>query len=501
MSEQDRPGGDRAAGDQPAPSWWAGDAGSGGASTGASSGAASGVPQPADAGSTSESTTWSSAGSTTESSTEPSTEPTTGSSTGTSAAPPAPSVWEQTSPSDDPTIPVPSPWQTPGDTLGGWPDGDDPAGRASRRTGRVPTGLLVTGAVLVALVAALLGGAAGAWWADRGTSSGIDRSASLPVPSPGSTRRASGTVAGVAQRVLPSVVSIKVQGADGAGTGSGFVVREDGYVVTNNHVVEGARESGAIVVVFPDGTQARARVVGADASYDLAAIKVERKGLPALAFGDSSTVLVGDEVIAIGAPLGLDGTVTTGIVSALNRPVSAGGGGDAPAFINAIQTDAAINPGNSGGPLVNLAGEVIAVNSAIARVPGTASLGQSGNIGLGFAIPSQQARRTVQQLIRTGKAEHPVIGVLLDRSYTGQGVRIATAGTNGQRPVTPNGPADKAGIRAGDVITRFDGRPVTEPDQLVVAIRAKAPGDTVELTVRTGSQVRTVRMTLEAAVD
>jgi putative serine protease PepD len=475
MSEQDRSGGDRPAEDQPAPSWWAGGDGAA-ASAAASAGAsapASGpgsAPEPADGFATG--------------------------ATAASAAAPQHGAWEQTRTADDQATQVPSPWQTPGDTLGGLPDD----ARAAWRPGHVPAGLLATGAVIVALVAALLGGAAGAWWADRGASSGIDRSASLPVPSPGTTRRPSGSVAGVAQRVLPSVVSIKVQGADGAGTGSGFVVREDGYVVTNNHVVEGAGDSGSIVVVFPDGSQARARVVGADASYDLAAIKVERKGLPALAFGDSSSVLVGDEVIAIGAPLGLDGTVTTGIVSALNRPVSAGGG-DAPAFINAIQTDAAINPGNSGGPLVNLAGEVIAVNSAIARVPGSTSLGQSGNIGLGFAIPSQQARRTVQQLIRTGKAEHPVIGVLLDRSYTGQGVRVATAGTNGQRPVTPNGPADKAGIRAGDIITRFDGRPVSEPDQLVVAIRAKAPGDTVELTVRTGTRVRTVRMTLEAAVD
>jgi putative serine protease PepD len=375
------------------------------------------------------------------------------------------------------------------------------AGPRGWRTGPVPVPLLVAGTVLVALVAGLLGGAAASWYSGRGTTSGLDRSISLPVPVAGSTERPSGSVAGVAQRVLPSVVSIKVQGADGAGTGSGFVIRPDGYLVTNNHVVEGAGSSGSIVVVFADGSQAPARVVGADASYDLAAIKVNRTGLPALSFGDSSSVLVGDEVIAIGAPLGLQGTVTTGIVSALNRPVSAGGGGEAPAFINAIQTDAAINPGNSGGPLVNLAGEVIAVNSAIARVPGSASLGQSGNIGLGFAIPSAQARRTVQELIRTGKAQHPVIGVLLDRSYTGQGVRVASAVSGGQRPVTPGGPADKAGIRPGDIITRFEGRPVTEPDQLVVAIRAKAPGDTVSLTVRSGGRERTVRMTLEAAVD
>jgi putative serine protease PepD len=267
-------------------------------------------------------------------------------------------------------------------------------------------------------------------------------------------------------------------------------------------VVAGAANGGSITVVFADGSHEPAKVVGRDASYDLAAIKVNRSGLTPLVFGDSNSVVVGDEVIAIGAPLGLQGTVTTGIVSALNRPVSAGEDASDPAFINAIQTDAAINPGNSGGPLVNLQGQVIAVNSAIARVPGTGELGtQSGNIGLGFAIPSQQARRTVQQLIQTGKAQHPVIGVLLDRSYTGEGVRVAPTEQDGQAPVTPGGPADKAGIKPGDVIVKFNGRPMTDSDALVVAIRAQAPGDTVKLTIRSGGRERTVSMTLQASSD
>ena len=427
------------------------------------------------------------------------------------AAPPPPqepSWWSQTPPVDpdrgEPgpdggpegqaaradTEVVPQAWQAPGDSLGG----------TTAPAGRRPIGLLVAGAVVLALVAGLLGGAAGAWWQGR-TSGGTNRSVTLPVPATGSTARPASSVAGIASSVLPSVVAIQVTGADGAGTGSGFVIRADGYIVTNNHVVAAAAGGGSITVVFQDGSQAAASIVGRDESYDLAAIKVARTGLRTLDFGDSSSVVVGDEVIAIGAPLGLQGTVTTGIVSALNRPVTAGGGDTAPAFINAIQTDAAINPGNSGGPLVNLRGQVIAVNSAIARVPGTGGLGQSGNIGLGFAIPSAQARRTVEQLIRTGKAQHPVIGVLLDKSYTGEGVKVSSEPQSGQPPVTPDGPADRAGIEPGDVITAFDGRPVTVPDELVVAIRSRAPGDTVKLTVRTGSRTRTVTMVLQASVD
>ncbi len=386
---------------------------------------------------------------------------------------------------------VPPAWQPPGDVLGG-------PRRPERGFSPV---LLVFGCLIVALVAGLFGGAAGSVVVDRWRDGGVNRPISLPAPKSRSTERDSASVAGIAQRVLPSVVLIEVDGAQGQGTGSGFIIREDGYIVTNNHVVDGATDGGAIKVKFLDRSVATATIVGQDASYDLAAIKVSRKDLPALSFGDSESVVVGDDVIAVGAPLGLGGTVTTGIVSALDRPVSAGGGEDSPAFINAIQTDAAINPGNSGGPLVNGSGEVIGVNSAIARIPSASSMGPSGSIGLGFSIPSGQARRTVEQLIRDGKATHPVIGVLLDRQYQGEGVRIASRPADRQQPLTPGGPAAKAGLKPGDIFLKIDGQPVTDPDALVVGIRAKAPGDIVEFLVRTGKTERIVRVTLEASAD
>ncbi len=359
------------------------------------------------------------------------------------------------------------------------------------------TSAIVAGGLVAMLVAALFGGIAGGFLVSRRDNSTV----ALPVAPAGSTARPAGSIADIAARAVPSVVTIKVQGADGSGTGSGFVLRKDGYVLTNNHVVEGAVKTGKITVIFTDGKVSDAKIVGRDASYDLAVIRVDRRDLPVLAFGVSSTVVVGDSVIAVGAPLGLDSTVTSGIISALNRPVSPGGGDSTASFINAIQTDAAINPGNSGGPLLDMAGRVIGVNSAIARVAGSADPvgGQSGSIGVGFAIPSDQARKTAEQLIATGKATHPVIGVMLDTTYQGEGVRIAAGDKNGSPPITKGGPADKAGLRPGDVIIKFDGRPVVGPDEFVVAIRAKSVGDQVELTVRRGTSERSVKMTLQAA--
>ncbi len=349
--------------------------------------------------------------------------------------------------------------------------------------------------LVAALCAGAVGGVVGARLADDAGGARL-ADAGLPVSVPDQSGRAIDpqSVAGIAQAVLPSVVSIEASGNEGIATGSGFVLRQDGYVLTNNHVVAGASSSNGLTVMFADGRELPATLVGRTAEYDLAVIKVEATGLVPLALGDSSEVVVGDPVVAIGAPLGLAGTVTTGIVSALNRPVSAGD--QETAFINAIQTDAAINPGNSGGPLVNARGEVIGINSAIAQPPGQAGP-VGGSIGLGFAIPSDQARRTATQLIETGHATYPIIGVLLDQRYRGQGVRVATEPQNGTPPVRSDGPAGRAGIRAGDVILSFDGRVMTDPDELIVAIRAHEPGDVVELKVRTGDVERVVRVELQ----
>lgn len=356
------------------------------------------------------------------------------------------------------------------------------------------------GTVVVLLIAALVMGAVGGVAGQRAWEM-LDPSPGQPLPAitpNADITRPDGSIADIAATVAPSVVSIHVAGADGQGTGSGFIIREDGYILTNNHVIAGAVPSGTIRVTFVDGSEEDATLIGRTSDYDIAVIRVDRDGLTPLVLGDSDTVVVGDPVIAIGAPLGLDGTVTSGIISALNRPVSAGDSSDT-AFINALQTDAAINPGNSGGPLVNGAGQVIGINSAIAQPPGTMTA--AGNIGLGFAIGSNQARRTADEIIETGSATYPIIGVLLDSSYDGEGVQVVTAPQNGQDAVTPGGPADAAGIVSGDVILEVDGRPVTQSDQLIVAIRAKAPGDTVVLRVRSGNDERDVPIVLSTATS
>ncbi len=361
-------------------------------------------------------------------------------------------------------------------------------------------GALIGISLAVALLAGLVGGLLGGALADRGTSSNGSGPNSAPAPSvgAGATARPNGSVANIAARATPSVVTLRVTGADGSGTGSGWVFDDIGHIVTNNHVVVGAADGGKITVVLANGQQVPGKVVGRDGSYDLAVVKVDRTDLVPLNLGRSSDVVVGDEVIAVGAPLGLDSTVTAGIVSALNRPVTPGPADDQ-SYINAIQTDAAINPGNSGGPLLDMQGQVIGVNSAIATAPGSSTSAQSGNIGVGFAIPSDQVRTTVQQLIKTGKAVHPVIGVYLDSSYTGEGVRIADQGPNGDPAVNPNGPADQAGLKAGDVVVKFEGKPVSEGGELVVAIRARAVGDKVTLTILRDGTERDVTMTLEGS--
>ena len=302
----------------------------------------------------------------------------------------------------------------------------------------------------------------------------------------GAANTISSDVAAIAESVLPSVVSILIEAGENSGSGSGFIVQSDGYILTNNHVAAPAANGGELTVVFDNGDKVIGKIVGRNTSYDLAVLKVDRDGLPAAVLGDSSAVRVGEVAIAIGAPLGLNGTVTAGIISSLDRPVTAGGSGEL-AFINAIQTDAAINPGNSGGPLLDGTGRVIGINSAIATLAGTIG-GESGSIGLGFSIPINTAKRIAEELIATGDSQTPIIGVVLNTAFTGDGAQVSE--------ITPGGPAEKAGVREGDVITGFNGRQVADSTELVVVIRSYAPGEEIEITLTRNGQSSTVSLAL-----
>lgn len=353
--------------------------------------------------------------------------------------------------------------------------GSTPPPPAPRRNRRL-VGAIVAGGAATAIVAGGIGGAVGYGAARLSAPQPMTTvSAGLNVATSADSvsAPADGSIAAIAAALQPSVVQLNVSGADGSGTGSGFIVRQDGYILTNNHVAGAAGNGGAITVVFNDGTKADATLVGTNVGYDLAVVKVDRTGLPAVTLGSSSALKVGDSAIAIGSPLGLQGTVTSGIISALNRPVTTGsssGTGDS-SYISAIQTDAAINPGNSGGPLVNGLGQVVGVNSAIATM---GSGGQSGSIGLGFAIPIDTASRIAEEIITTGTSTTPIVGVQIDMAYAGEGARLSK--------VDAGGPAASAGLQAGDVVTKVDGQVVSDSTELIVAIRAHAPGEHLTIT-------------------
>ncbi|MFV2179103.1 S1C family serine protease, partial [Actinomadura sp. LOL_011] len=377
---------------------------------------------------------------------------------------------------------------------------DSPAPPPTSRTGP-GLGLLAVIALIVALVAGAVGAGVGVIATD-----GDDGSVSLGggggSAGGAAPNRPPDSVAGVSQQVLPSVVMIRVQSAQGEVGGTGFIV-EGGYIITNNHVVTGGGAGGRIDVVFNDKKTLPATIKGTDPSTDIAVIKPEgNHELPSLQLGDSAKLAVGDPVIAIGSPLGLQGSVTTGIVSSLNRAVPIGeeGGGDS-SYLNAIQTDAAINPGNSGGPLVDMKGRVIGINTAIATVGGQTMGGeqQGGNIGLGFAIPINQGKRIAEEIIRSGKVRQAQLGVLPDPRYQQGGARILPEPIQGQQPVTPNGPADKAGIKPGDVITKIDDRPIQDATDLIAQIRSRAPGDQIRVTYERDGKENTVSLTLGAA--
>ncbi|WP_231486499.1 S1C family serine protease [Candidatus Blastococcus massiliensis] len=351
----------------------------------------------------------------------------------------------------------------------------------------------------LALLAVLLVGAVGGgvgWYLTRSTPESplLAPGTTLSQVDPGITREP-GSVSDIAAEVTPAVVSIEVRVGEGGATGSGVVIDgDDGYVVTNNHVVSGAEgvEGAEIRAVFSDGSGSEARIVGRDPASDLAVIKVEKPGLVTASLGKSENVVVGDPVVAIGSPLGLAGTVTSGIVSALERPVRlAGEGSDTNAVISAVQTDAPINPGNSGGALVDATGALIGINTAIASLGGAGTTG--GSIGLGFAIPIDTVREIAEQLISTGSAVHASLGVNA-RSVT-DGTRDGALVLN----VEPNSAAANAGIRERDVIIAVEDDPVGSSEELVVAVDRHAPGDEVTVEIVRDGRSQELRATLDAA--
>ncbi|MEU5208264.1 trypsin-like peptidase domain-containing protein [Streptomyces sp. NPDC020742] len=395
------------------------------------------------------------------------------------SGPAGPGAWQQY-----------DPWSAP---LQGGPPAVPHGGRRIRR------GQLVAGAVALALLAGGVGGGVGAYVERYGGINDIN----LPQEAGDGSGRRPDSVAGIARAALPGVVTLHVRGNTEQGTGTGFVLDRQGHILTNNHVVEPAGTGGEISVTFSGGQTAKAKVVGQDGGYDLAVVQVEGvTGLRPLPLGNSDSVQVGDPVVAIGAPFDLANTVTSGIISAKQRPITAGGAkgdGSDVSYVDALQTDAPINPGNSGGPLVDARARVIGINSAIRAADsagGSDSGGQGGSIGLGFAIPINQAKRVAEELINTGKATHPVIGVTLEMEYAGDGARVSAHGKAGRQPVSPDGPAARAGIRAGDVITQVDGAAVHSGEELIVKVRSHRPGDTLLLTVHRGGKERSVRLKL-----
>ncbi|MEU3161064.1 trypsin-like peptidase domain-containing protein [Streptomyces griseoincarnatus] len=366
-----------------------------------------------------------------------------------------------------------------------------------RRRGRRRRAL-VGGALVIALVSGVGGGVVGVQLERNGGIGAVE----LPQAGVEAPDRDPDSVAGIAAQALPSVVTLHVSGGGKAGTGTGFVLDDRGHILTNDHVVEPAGKNGDITVTFHSGDTAEATVVGRDSGYDLAVVRVKGvRGLTPLPLGNSDNVQVGDPVVAIGAPFDLAGTVTSGIISARERPITAGGengDGSDVSYVDALQTDAPINPGNSGGPLLDGKGRVVGINSAIRSADGGLDLegGQSGSIGLGFAIPINQGKRVAEELIEHGKATHPVIGITLDMEYGGDGARVAAEGSDGGPPVSTGGPGAKAGIRPGDVITKVDGRPVHSGEELIVKTRAHRPGDRLELTLERNGEERTVSLVL-----
>ena len=368
---------------------------------------------------------------------------------------------------------------------------------SSPGTGGKGPGKLLVGVAVLALVVGGGAGAVGGYLAGSHSSpviNALDQSSASAQPA---SNAPAGSVTEVANKVLPAVVQIRTQQDEG----SGMVISSDGFILTNNHVVASAAGGGQLQVVFQDGKTTTATIVGRDPTTDVAVIKAQNvSGLPTAQLGSSSNLQIGQQVVAVGSPLGLSGTVTSGIVSSLHRPVNVGDESQTPqaprgqsnsgqvsqsTVLDAIQTDAAINPGNSGGPLVNMQGQVIGINTAIA---GQSAPGQS-SVGIGFSIPIDQARRTAQQIEQTGKATQASLGVTVTNTSSSASVSGAAI-----KDVVSGGAADKAGLKSGDVVTRLNDRTITSADALVAAVHAQAPGDKVTIKLSDG---KTVQVTLD----
>ncbi len=355
---------------------------------------------------------------------------------------------------------------------------------------RSRAGALTVGALTIAVVSAGIGGGVALMAKPDNHSGGTQITAAPSVPA---ASLPVGSVEQVAAKVVPSVVKLETDMGRASEEGSGIVLSSDGLILTNNHVVEGAKGADT-TITFADGRTTKFTLVGTDPSSDIAVVKADGvSDLTPITLGSSANLKVGQDVVAIGSPLGLEGTVTTGIISALNRPVAAGGDiRNQNTVLDAIQTDAAINPGNSGGALVNMNGELVGVNSAIATLGGDSADAQSGSIGLGFAIPIDQAKRIADELIQNGSASHASLGVQVGNDTASHGAKIVE--------VTGGGAAAAAGLPSGVVVTKVDDRVIGSADALVAAVRSKAPGDKVTLTYLDPSgKPQTVQVTLGKA--
>ncbi|MER6618770.1 MULTISPECIES: S1C family serine protease [unclassified Streptomyces] len=409
----------------------------------------------------------------------------------------------------DASWPPPPPPSTPsygggdggaGHGSGGWGSSyqQQPAPKNGGGRGRLLAAVLVA-----ALVAGGAGGGLGYTLAKENDSDGSTTVSSST--SGGNVKRDPGTIAAVAAKALPSTVTIEAESSSGeGGTGTGFVFDKEGHIVTNNHVVAEAVDDGKVTATFPNGKKYDAEVVGHAQGYDVAVIKLNDapSDLNPLPLGNSDEVAVGDSTIAIGAPFGLSNTVTTGIISAKNRPVaSSDGSGSQASYMSALQTDASINPGNSGGPLLDAQGNVIGINSAIQSTSnGGFGTGQAGSIGLGFAIPINQAKYVAQELIKTGKPVYAKIGASVSLEDAAGGAKITEQGAGGSEPVDPGGPADKAGLQPGDVITKLDDRVIDSGPTLIGEIWTHKPGDEVTITYERDGKERTTELTLGSRV-